>query len=239
MRLSATHANCSDRLTPLGIAATAALPRHSNVAGCTSASRHLESRRLRLSIAVKARARVSRLTPLGIAATAAVHDSHAPRGNAPPHATWNRGDCGRCWHTIRPCAIRPASRHLESRRLRLSKRDAEDECHSAASRHLESRRLRRRWKRALGRCNEPPHATWNRGDCGPMIRLEALPSIIRLTPLGIAATAARLARIHVWTLDSASRHLESRRLRQCQSRSPPHLGESASRHLESRRLRQE
>ena len=119
----------------------------------------------------------------------------------------------RHYATLR-CLFSTASRHLESRRLRQSCRRCCVHHARSASRHLESRRLRligagrplasihrltplgiaataaRLIDLATVKHRMPPHATWNRGDCGAdSCRLLARHGC-RLTPLGIAATAA-------------------------------------------------
>ncbi len=83
------------RLTPPGIAATAATAR------------------------VWLMSVFTRLTPPGIAATAAATGTTNWNSHYPPHAPRNRGDCGRS-HFLRFRANKAASRPPESRRLRLA-----------------------------------------------------------------------------------------------------------------------
>ena len=119
--------------------------RRLRLAQVTAASRPPESRRLR-PVATAAAALLLRLTPPGIAATAA--------------------DTA----TGLDCALSPASRPPESRRLRRG-------C----------------WIRTVAA--PPPHAPRNRGDCGPTCTSVALALVDRLTPPGIAATAALASRL--------------------------------------------
>ncbi len=87
------------------------------------------------------------------------------RSKPPPHAPWNRDDCG-CDDTFS-----------------LTKR-------TAASRSVESRRLRLEWDDVSIEEQWPPHAPWNRDDCGGDVGVDATPSSGRLTLRGIATTAA-------------------------------------------------
>ena len=129
-----------------------------------------------------------------------------------------------------------ASPPPESRRLRhgAAKRDRADQ---PASRPPESRRLRRGRATAKTLPPWPPHPPRNRGDCGwaadgqndcphgrltpPGIAATAAQRAVmsdatfktRLTPPGIAATAASCFHSSIWTLMTASRPPESRRLR--------------------------
>ena len=153
-----------DRLTLLGFATTASrrlgdfpygcLPPHASwirddcVIGLVvvlrnqhTASRFLDSRRLRPSNGQRMLANGGRLTLLGFATTASRTALLPPLVFRPPHASWIRDDCvgavtaGRWYHVA-------ASRFLDSRRLRPTTASLPG-AFQPASRFLDSRRLRR------------------------------------------------------------------------------------------------
>ena len=76
-----------------------------------------------------------------------------------------------------------------------------------------SRRLRPRRREHPAGTHLPPHGPRNRGDCGIRLCHRSLRNIGRLTPPGIAATAARRDAATRRRAEPASRPPESRRLR--------------------------
>ena len=157
----------SIRLTPPGIAATAAAVHVGRHWRDQAVSRPPELRRLRPTTALSACNCASiRLTPPGIAATAAIGRTviHL-RANRPSHAPRNCGDCGTFRHRV---GFVPTPSHAPRKW---------GDCGGSGRAYL-NRRLR------------PSHAPRNCGDCG---RRSAKPThalFTRLTPPGIAATAA-------------------------------------------------
>ncbi len=176
-----------------------------------AASRPPESRRLRRPPAGPLYLTSRRLTPPGIAATAATFRVVTLGAEPPPQAPRNRGDCG-------------------------DERSADAYAIPAASRPPESRRLRPGGGRPGGRDRTSPHAPRNRGDCGRSACLKIARQFHRLTPPGIAATAAPHATRGLPRPCPASRPPESRRLRPLLLFEFQHE-QSASRPPESRRLR--
>ncbi len=203
----------TSRLTLIGIAATAA---NSLLLSSVSANR---------------------LTLIGIAATAARPCSKSSNSIIPPHADWNRGDCGALLgstafggeHRLTLIGIAATAANLQGAfgvpfpRLTLIGIAAT----AAKDCEIVPREIKLRltligiaataayvptakgnavlpphadWNR--GDCGSvcppedlgavgPPHADWNRGDCGIPFFFVPKPVISRLTLIGIAATAAK------------------------------------------------
>ena len=91
-----------------------------------------------------------------------------PRSTGPPHAPRNRGDCGD--GTVAPATIKVTASRPRNR----------GDCGVGAERSAPA----------------PPHAPRNRGDCG--VIQSRCHETNRLTPPGIAATAAQLPRNREW-----------------------------------------
>ena len=109
---------CLPRLTPPGIAPTAAVTAEFDGQAFLAASRPPESRRLRRNRAADGCYRRRRLTPPGIAPTAAARTRTSAHATVPPHAPRNRADCGRTrgtnlsalWYTrLTPPGIAPTA----------------------------------------------------------------------------------------------------------------------------------
>jgi len=129
-----------------------------------------------------------RLTPPGIAATAAAGRTTAGNCNSPPHAPRNCSDCGAADPQALP-GCRAASRPPELQRLRLGLKPEEIDG------------------------DGPPHAPRNCSDCGCLPGFDGNSLISRLTPPGIAATAATPSRFRHRACWPASRPPELQRLR--------------------------
>ncbi len=130
----------------------------------------------------------------------------------PPHAPRNRGDCGAIaldWTPAPKLRLTPPG-IAATAAMRRSKPDAH--CPPPhAPRNRGDCGIRRSMTSTCR--TTPPHAPRNRGDCGLNVHATASDAVFRLTPPGIAATAASRFKARFQTQHPASRPPESRRLR--------------------------
>ena len=177
-----------------------------------TATRSLESRRLRRSDDVCKSPGSFRHKIFGIAKTAAPWGGWRSRASPPPQDLWNREDCGLWRNTCRSLS-------------------------QAATRSLESRRLRQRRAGTRGVRHVPTQDLWNREDCGHCVEQVACLMLVRHKIFGIAKTAAAAATAVTRDSGAATRSLESRRLRPYHVPPARLPACAATRSLESRRLR--